>query len=189
MNTLAWDDDNSSDDGVKWGYAIAGGIAIAFAIVIQFAFGELDGDAVESLPPLIQFPYALAGKLGLTIPLVGFGMGLIIFDLNKHQSKRAPIATTRPATTRRGRAELQTDDDLEVGEPIAEELATPAPIPAGKKIPAGPAHRPGPGTPSAPQVDAGGGMVLSSAKYLNNGTANPGNFRKGRTHHTKTDDE
>jgi hypothetical protein len=136
-------------------------------------------------------PYSLAGKLGITVPLALIGVGLIARDLLANAGTGGVRTTTAPARTRR--AVPKADDDLEVGEPIPEELATPAaPIPAARKIPVGPTRRPAAGTPSAPPVDAGGGMVLSSAKYLssgNNGAGGArGNFRTGRTHHTTPDD-
>src|SRR5262245_31932748 len=71
----------------KWGYAVAGAIALGFAAVIQFAFGGLDEDSLARLPGFIKVAYGVGGKLGITVPLALLGLGLIIRDL----------AATRPA--------------------------------------------------------------------------------------------
>jgi hypothetical protein len=186
----------------KWGYAVAGGIALAFAAVIQFAFGGLDAEMLENLPAVVTVPYGVAGKLGLTVPLAVLGLGLILRDVlvNSRGSNADPGPTPArlaAAAGRRGRATPPQDEgELEYGEPLPDE-PVPAAAPKGvvKKIPAGPAPAPAPAprrpAASAPPVDTGGGMVLQSAKYLNRnpGGGGPGNLRKGRIEHTKTDEE
>jgi hypothetical protein len=173
----------------KWGYAIAGCIALAFAAVIQFAFGGLDEEMLANLPAVVTVPYGIAGKLGLTVPLAILGLGLILRDTMANS--RGTNGDSARLAGRRGRAKPQDEEELEMGEPLPDEPA-PAASPKGvvKKIPAGPARAPSRPAGGAPQIDAGGGMVLSSAKYLNqNPGGGPGNLRKGSTEHTKTDDE
>jgi hypothetical protein len=200
MNNLARDDKTGGGES-KWGYAFAGGLALAFATVIQFAFGGLDDEMLENLPAIVTIPYGIAGKLGITVPLALLGLGLIARDVLANAGTGTVKSSTAPA--RRGRVTPKGESELEFGEPIPDEVIAPAaPIPASKKIPAGPA-RPAaasaPATPTAP----GGGMVLTSAKYLTGGTGGTGgttnngtggvrgggNFRKGRTQHTNDSDE
>src|SRR5262245_26211199 len=44
---------SDSADNVKWGYAIAGAIALGIAAVIQVAFGGLDEETLATLPAIV----------------------------------------------------------------------------------------------------------------------------------------
>jgi hypothetical protein len=119
------------DQGSKWGYATAGAIALGFAAVIQFAFGGLDDEALASLPAFIVVPYEFAGKLGLTVPLAALGLILILRDVipnlnGVRGTKGAPAALRRPArkpalVLATGGDELPVADEMEAGEPLADE--------------------------------------------------------------------
>ena len=52
----------------KWGYAVAGAIALGFAALIQFAF-DPPPDALEGLHPIVSVPYEVAGKLAQQISI------------------------------------------------------------------------------------------------------------------------
>jgi len=196
----------SNEASMKWGYAFAGACAIGFAALIQVAFGGLDEEALANLPALVTVPYGIAGKLGITVPLAMLGVGLILRDVLVNQ--RGNPSGTAPAPARRtklpGVPGLKHEtargsaEDLEVGEPLADELP-PAPLqsPAKKptrKIAALPAsfggRRDGAaettggvlGDAPVPQRPGTGQIVLSSAQYLNR---NPGgSFRRGTTQHS-----
>lgn len=89
---------NESEHEHRWGYAFAGVLAVAFAAVIQFAFGELDADTAEMLPSVFGAAYAIAGKYGLTVPLAFLGACLILWDVarggggQKHQAAATKTA-------------------------------------------------------------------------------------------------
>lgn len=196
----------TSDPGaMKWGYAFAGACALGFAALIQAAFGGLEEESLANLPAIVTVPYGIAGKLGITVPLALLGVGLILRDLLVNQrggtarlDESAPGRSTRIAGVRQpepGAAPVAVED-LEVGEPLADEVPSPAPVAKpGKKIAAlaggfGGRHEGAPATTGGPVGDAepvaqrpgSGQVVLSSAKYLNK---NPGgSFRKGTSSHT-----
>jgi hypothetical protein len=194
-------------DNVKWGYAIAGAIALGFAAVIQVAFGGLDEETLAKLPAVVAVPYGIAGKLGITVPLALLGIGLILRDafvnLNVNPQRcRTPRRerTTAGAIAQKGRIPAASGEVLEVGEPIPEEMspAPPAPKkPAGKKIAAlqcqfdgratsAKATTGGPvdDTNTVPQRPGGGSIVLTSEKFMRRKPSEPGDMRRGRTHHT-----
>jgi hypothetical protein len=119
------------DPGSKWGYATAGAIALGFAAVIQFAFGGLDDEALANMPAVIVVPYEFAGKLGLTVPLAALGLFLILRDAISNV-KGAGVASAAHAALRRparkhvmalaaGGDELPVADEMETGEPLADE--------------------------------------------------------------------
>src|SRR5262245_21433042 len=201
----------TSDAGaMKWGYAFAGACAIGFAALIQVAFGGLDEEALARLPAIVTVPYGIAGKLGITVPFALLGVVLILRDLlvNRRAGAARPEATasgrsTKNAKARRSEPVTVAGEDLEVGEPLADDVPLPAPVAKadaplakpGKKIAAlagafDGRHDGAPETTGGPVGDAassaqrpGSGQVaLSSAKYLNK---NPGgSFRKGTSSHT-----
>jgi hypothetical protein len=163
---------------MKWGYAFAGACALGFAALIQVAFGGLDEESLGRLPAIVTVPYGLAGKLGITVPLALLGVGLILRDV---------LVNRRAGTVRL--------DDLEEGEPLADEIPSPAPAKPAKKIAALAGgfegrHEKANATTGGPVADAApiaqrpgsGQVVLSSARYLNK---NPGgSFRKGTSSHS-----
>ena len=190
---------------MKWGYAFAGACALGFAALIQVAFDGLDEDALANLPAIITIPYGIAGKLGITVPLAMLGVGLILRDVmvngrgnsmataatpSSRLSKIPGVRTPQPEVSR------GSVEDLEMGEPIADD---PPPIAPSKqpvkKIAAlaggfggrrdgAPEATGGPVSDSAPapQRPGSGQVALSSAKYLNK---NPGgSFRRGTTQRT-----
>jgi len=88
----------NDDVEMKWGYAFAGALALGFAAVVQFVFGELTAEGAEALPAVLAVAYAAAGKLGLTVPLTILGVGLILFDVAKHVGGRKhPTTEVAPA--------------------------------------------------------------------------------------------
>jgi hypothetical protein len=189
---------------MKWGYAFAGACALGFAALIQVAFDGLDEDALANLPAIITIPYGIAGKLGITVPLAMLGAGLILRDvvINGRGSSMATAATTpsrfgKIAGIHTPKSEVVrgSAEDLEMGEPIADDAPPLAPSkkPA-KKIAAlaggfggrrdgAPVATGGPMSDSAPvpQRPGSGQVVLSSAKYLNKDPG--GSFRRGTTQH------
>jgi hypothetical protein len=197
---------------MKWGYAFAGACALGFAALIQVAFDGLDEEALARLPAIVTVPYGMAGKLGITVPLALLGVGLILRDLlvNRRAVAARPEAAVPGRATRNARARQAEPvtapvavEELEVGEPLADEMSSPAPaakpaaplVKPGKKIAAlagafDGRHDGAPVTTGGPVGDAepiaqrpgSGQVVLSSAKYLNK---NPGgSFRKGTSSHT-----
>ena len=129
----------------KWGYAIAGGIALGFAAIIQFAFGDLEGESLANLPAFVRIPYTVAGKLGLTVPLALLGLGLIIRDVlaSRRTGAAQVVSLPRGAGLKRGSscavppvpvpapaatepADSAADPNAE---PIAEELEAGEPLP------------------------------------------------------------
>ena len=196
MNSVVTDERAASDD-LKWGYAFAGVCALGFAAVIQFAFGQLDEEALSNLPAIVTVPYAIAGKLGITITLAVVGLCLVARDVLVNQAATAGshMRKVTSAPKRKGNPTV-ADDEL----PIAEEVEpTNGKKQTGQKIAAkdgrfegrrgsipdqtgGPTGGANPTTPS----ENDGRMVLSSAKYLNrNSGGSPGDtFRKGSTKHT-----
>jgi hypothetical protein len=200
-----------TDDGpVKWGFAIAGAIAIGFAALIQLAFDGLDAETLATLPAMVAILYGIAGKLGVTIPLAVLGFGLILRDVlgnrNTGTGVARPVARlahiSRTSKTKSA-AVSDAGECQEVGEPLAEEAPAPAAVaqPARKiaavaggfggrggsaqeSIPGKTGGPVGDSTP-LPQRSGSGQMVLSSAKYLNR---DPGaSFRRGTTHHTRNE--
>lgn len=167
-------------DNMKWGYAIAGAIAVGFALFIQVGFDGLDEEGVANLPAIAAVPYALAGKLGITFPLALLGMGLILRDVLTNQRTRyeSPREKAKAKPPRKSNGPVAGDDGLEVGEPIPEETTTSnGKNREGKKIPAltrGFDGRGAGGAPGGPVGDSNpvssqpdnGRMVLSSEKYL-----------------------
>ena len=132
----------------RWGYAVAGIVALSFASLIQFAFAELPHNILKYVP---------IGKLVLSVPLAAWGAALIARDLVANlgrptvrvvRSRREPAlpapqpreADPMPDSDVVPSGELEaesvsgeesvTDEepDLEVGEPLEEDL--------GPKIPA-----------------------------------------------------
>jgi hypothetical protein len=202
MKPLSQETDAGS---LKWGYAFAGACAVGFAALIQVAFDGLDEEALANLPAIVTVPYGLAGKLGITMPLALLGVGLILRDVmvNGRGSTMSTAATTTSRLSRIGGAHppkpdvaRKSADDLEVGEPLVEDLPPPAPSkkPArkiaalaggfGGRREGVPETTGGPVGDSVPlpQRPGSGQVVLSSAKYLNK---NPGgSFRRGTTQHT-----
>jgi hypothetical protein len=171
-----------------WIHAMDGVLAIVLAVILHFAVGELSGTTADALPGPIGAAYARWGMAGLTVPLVVIGMAMILFDIWRHQPSRTPGEETASRPSSRRKLAAQTDEELEFGEPIPDEVAAPTPpVPTKKVIPAGPAR---PAAAPTPQAEGGGGMVLTSAKYLNQnpGRGGPGNLRKGRTEHTNTEE-
>jgi hypothetical protein len=104
----------------KWGYAIAGGIALGFAAIIQFAFGDLEGESLANLPAFVRIPYTVAGKLGLTVPLAILGLGLVIRDVlaSRRTGAAQVVSSPRGAGLKRGSS------------PAVPPAPTPAPAPA-----------------------------------------------------------
>ncbi len=165
--------DKSGETGEsKWGYAVAGAIALGFATVIQFAFGGLNEDSLARLPAFVKVAYGVGGKLGITVPLALFGLVLIGRDLvAKKQSKvvdaPSPARPAKAVPTWCALKAAGDDEDLEVGEPIPGE-GSPKPAAETKKIAATRGRFAGGPTGDSPEPsEDGGGMVLSSAKYLN----------------------
>jgi hypothetical protein len=194
MNSVATAERVASDD-MKWGYAVAGGCAVAFAAVIQFAFGGLDEEMLSNLPAIVTVPYTLAGKLGITLTLLVVGMCLIARDVLVNQAMTADGPAKRVAASpKRKAAPSAAEEEL----PIAEEVEPTDGKKPGQKIAAmnsrfdgrrggtpdqtgGPTGGANPTTPS----ENDGQMLLASAKYLNRGSNSPGNsLRKGTTNHT-----
>ena len=187
MNT----DPKAEDKEVKWGYAFAGVLAIGIAAVVQFAFGDLDQETQDNLPAIFAIPYAVGGKLGLTVPLCVIGLCLILRDaLFQGGGKKQAATSPRPSK----RAARQEEEELEMGEPISEEAETvpnsgPVKIPAARGRFAGTTR---PSGSSSGESRSGGGvtsdgqMVLTTAKYLNRkpGSGNR-DFRKGKTNSTQ----
>jgi hypothetical protein len=126
----------------RWGYAVAGIVALAFASLIQFALAELPHDVLKYVP---------IGKLALTVPLAAWGVALIARDLvanfgrptvriSRARSERAqpaprpqeaePMPDSDVVPSEELALESVSDEelDLEVGEPLEEET--------GPKIPA-----------------------------------------------------
>jgi hypothetical protein len=155
------------DKEIKWGYAFAGAIALGFATVIQFAFGSLDDDSLARLPGFIKLAYGIGGKLGITVPLALLGLGLIIRDLASHRPAAASASNATPRSGKSWCAQKaeQDDEDLEVGEPIPGQSMVELPakpvIAARKPLGAAKTSKPN------PEPEENGGVVLSSAKYLN----------------------
>lgn len=159
------DSPTSNDQEIKWGYAFAGAIALGFAAVIQFVFAGLDEDSLARLPGFVKLAYGIGGKLGITVPLALLGLGLIIRDLTASRSvaKAASASTARSGKSWCARKAEENDEDLEVGEPIPGQSMPSIPVKAGpaqKQLVGAKA-----GARSEPEEN--GGMVLSSAKYLN----------------------
>ncbi len=187
---------------LKWGYSIAGAFAIGFAALIQIAFDGLDEETLAGLPAIVTVPYGIAGKLGITVPLALLGGGLILRDVlvNRLGKSHGIPATQETQTRRPGQAHPKSGvyqgsgEDLEVGEPLAEELPpSPSRKPArkiaalaggfgGRRDGASEMTSGALGdAPVAPRPGSGQ-VLLSSAKYLNR---NPGgSFRRGTTQHS-----
>src|SRR5262245_13220033 len=106
-----------STDNMKWGYAIAGAIALGFALFIQVAFVGLDEEGVANLPAIAAVPYSLAGKLGITIPLLLLGVGLILRDVlaNQPNQNEPPREKAKAKPRRESKETVATDDGLEIG--------------------------------------------------------------------------
>lgn len=163
--------DNTAEAGEsKWGYAVAGAIALGFAAVIQFAFGGLNEESLARLPAFIKVAYGVGGKLGITVPLAVLGLVLIGRDLlAKKQSKvvdaPSPARPAKAAPSWCALKAAQDEEDLEVGEPIPGQSMVELPakpvIAARKPLGAAKTSKPN------PEPEENGGVVLSSAKYLN----------------------
>jgi hypothetical protein len=129
-------------DESPWGYAVAGCVALAFAALIQFALAELPHNVLKYLP---------IGKLAMTVPLAALGIALIARDFVANFGKPPAVVVrtsrerARPAPQPRAADPTPDSDvvpteelalesvpeeepDLEIGEPLAEDL--------GPKIPA-----------------------------------------------------
>ena len=171
------------DKEFKWGYTFAGLIAIGTAAAVQFAFGELDEGTLDNMPAILAIPYALGGKLGLTVPLAVLGLGLSVRDVLVHGSGNKQTPTSAPHFAKR--AEPQEEEELEMGEPLSEAVeADPVRSPGPAKIPGRGGFA---GTPRSTRskreeepAATDGQMVLSTAKYLNRKPGSNGrDFRKG----------
>jgi hypothetical protein len=176
---------NADEKEMKWGYAFAGVLAIGIAVVVQFAFGELDQEGQENLPAILAVPYALGGKLGLTIPLAVIGLGLVLRDILVHGGSSAKVTSSRSAK-RTARQEPE-EEELEMGEPLSEAVEGMEPQPAAVKIPGARGFtgttRPagsGGGSSSSTGGSHNGQMVLTTAKYLGTKNGKP-DFRKGKS--------
>lgn len=174
---------NSDEKEIKWGYAFAGLLAIGIAAVVQFAFGELDSEGQANLPAILAAPYALAGKLGLTVPLVVIGLCLILRDVLIHGRSSAKAPSSRSAK----RTAQQEEEELEMGEPLSEAVEGLEPDPVAVKIPGARGFtgttRPtgsGAGSADSSSTAPNGQMVLTSAKYLNTKSGKP-DFRRGKS--------
>ena len=129
-------------DDSPWGYAVAGFVALAFAALIQFALAELPHNVLKYLP---------VGKLAMTVPLAALGIALIARDLVANLGRPAVrVVRVRSEPTQRSPQPQEADPmpdsdavpseelalapvpteelDLEIGEPLAEDM--------GPKIPA-----------------------------------------------------
>jgi hypothetical protein len=82
---------------LKWGYAFAGALALGFAALIEFAFGDLTPEGVEALPSFLAVAYELAGKHGLTVPLAILGVVLLVWEVAKPHGRPKPVRPD-PAT-------------------------------------------------------------------------------------------
>jgi hypothetical protein len=200
MNT----DPKDEDKEMKWGYAIAGVLAIGIAAVVQFVFGDLDQETQENLPALFAIPYAMGGKLGLTIPLAVIGLILLLCEAFLHgggseqtTTSAAPRSAKRTAPAKR--AAQQEEEEMEMGEPLSEAVEG-EPQPNAVKIPARGRFAGAPRSSGAPRsggaarsseeesgVTSDGHMVLSTAKYLGTNGGKP-SFRKGKAV-MRTDEE
>ena len=128
----------ASTDNMKWGFAIAGAIALGFALLIQVAFDGLDEEGVANLPAIAAIPYSLAGKFGITIPLGLLGVGLILGHVlaNQAMQNESSRETARAMPSQKSNRTVAGDDGLEVGEPIPEETISANGMNRdGKKIP------------------------------------------------------
>src|SRR5262245_57770374 len=84
----------------RWGYAVAGSVAVGCAALIQFAFDDLHPNTLQNFPAAISGPYSAVGKLALTVPLAVLGAGLVARDLVAN-------LVPRPAVARRARTERE----------------------------------------------------------------------------------
>lgn len=80
---------------MKWGYAFAGVLAVGFAAVIQFVFGDLNQEGIDNLPAILAVAYSAAGKIGLTIPLAVIGAALVVFDVWRSLKRRRKARAAR----------------------------------------------------------------------------------------------
>jgi hypothetical protein len=130
----------------RWGYAVAGVVALAFASLIQFAFAELPHNVLKYVP---------IGKLALTVPLAAWGIALIARDLVANLGRsivrvsRARSEPPQPAPQPQEAEPMPDSDavpseklalesvsdeelDLEVGEPLEEEMSPKIPALHGR---------------------------------------------------------
>ena len=163
------------------------------------------GQDALHLPAIVTVPYGIAGKLGITVPLALLGVGLILRDVvvNQHAGSTEVNAVvparlkkiSRVCSPKPGAVPGEVED-LEVGEPLVDEvpLVQPTQKPAmkiaaraggfGGRAGGVPETTGGPVGDSAPvpQRPGSGQVVLSSE----NSEQNPGgSFRKGVTNRTK----
>jgi hypothetical protein len=133
-----------------WGYAIAGGLALTAAAAVQFALADQVSEALHNLPS-VGPAFESVGLLGVTGPVAGLGLGLVLLDVLRH--------LRRPAAAPAGREEGQPEGQ-----------GTDGPL-SGAKIPALPGRAVAPGGkvggPPGQSAGNGNGQVrLASAKYL-----------------------
>jgi hypothetical protein len=148
----------AAEENSKWGYATAGAIALAFAAVIQFAFGDLSTDTQARLPAFVRIPYAVAGKLGLTVPMALVGLGLIGRDvLANRRAGLPPVAGgPREVGPRSGASSRVARPPVPAhaapgAEPLAEELEAGEPLPGEEQ----PAEQTGSGRRKIPALPGG----------------------------------
>jgi hypothetical protein len=90
-----------NEQEMRWGYAFAGAMALGFAAIVQFVFGELTPEGIEALPAFLAGLYIAAGKLGLTVPLAGLGALLILFDVARGGGGSPKPAAAEPTAAAR----------------------------------------------------------------------------------------
>jgi hypothetical protein len=172
-------DARGAASGSKWGYLIAGAIALNAAAVVQFALGDLSEGARAKLPGVVFKLHAAGGKVPLTVPIALLGAGLIVYALlpNRQPELPAPpVGRLSSAANRvppRVRLPMPTPAGLEAvaAEPGADEERLPIgeelpdqeqPRPRRKKIPALPGRFDG--RASSERAETGGPAPAESER-------------------------